>query len=171
MKITKVYPPHWFTKMDNPNLQLVIQGNDLANAQVTLGHKSELEHKIISHTNNYIVLNVDTSEVKSNTCYTLQLKRNSETVKEDYKFLPRRNKIIEPLSMKDTIYLLMPDRFAITDNKHRSKNCVIDACNLDCWHGGTLKGMTAHVGDIADMGFTAIWHTPVFENKQGGHSH
>lgn len=166
MKITKVYPPHWFAKMDNPNLQLVIQGNDLANAQVTLGHKSELEHKIISHTNNYIVLNVDTSEVKSNTCYTLQLKRNSETVKEDYKFLPRRNKIIEPLSMKDTIYLLMPDRFAITDNKHRSKNCVIDACNPDCWHGGTLKGMTAHVGDIADMGFTAIWHTPVFENKQ-----
>lgn len=26
--------------------------------------------------------------------------------------------------------------------------------------------MTNHVGDIADMGFTAIWHTPVFENKQ-----
>ena len=26
--------------------------------------------------------------------------------------------------------------------------------------------MKAHIGDIADMGFTAIWHTPVFENKQ-----
>lgn len=68
--------------------------------------------------------------------------------------------------MKDVIYLLMPDRFAITDNKHCLEKNVIDKNKPDCWHGGTLKGMTAHVGDIADMGFTAIWHTPIFENKQ-----
>lgn len=68
--------------------------------------------------------------------------------------------------MKDVIYLLMPDRFAITNSKHCLKRNVIDKSNPDCWHGGTLEGMTAHVVDIADMGFTAIWHTPVFENKQ-----
>lgn len=81
-------------------------------------------------------------------------------------FFPRRNKMIDTLSMKDAIYLLMPDRFAITNNEHCLKRNVIDKSNPDCWHGGTLEGMMAHVGDIADMGFTAIWHTPVFENKQ-----
>lgn len=112
------------------------------------------------------MLNVNTSDVKSNTSYKLQLKRNGEVEAQEYKFLPRRNKRIETLSMKDVIYLLMPDRFAITDNKHCLEKNVIDKNKPDCWHGGTLKGMTAHVGDIADMGFTAIWHTPIFENKQ-----
>lgn len=166
MEITKIYPPCWFANMNNPKLQLVIQGNDLANARVTIGDKLELEHKIISHTNNYIVLDVDTSKVKSNTSYKLQLKRNGEVEAKEYKILPRRNKRIETLSMKDVIYLLMPDRFALTNNKQCLEKNVIDKNNPDCWHGGTLKGMTNHVGDIADMGFTAIWHTPVFENKQ-----
>lgn len=166
MEITKIYPPCWFANMNNPILQLIICGNDLENAHVTVGRKFELKHEIICHTNNFIVLDVDTSDAKSNTSYTLQLKRHSEVETQEYKFFPRRNKRIETLSMKDAIYLLMPDRFAITDNKHCLHRNVIDKSTPDCWHGGTLKGMTAHVGDIADMGFTAIWHTPVFENKQ-----
>ena len=117
MEIRKIYPPCWFANMDNPKLQLIIKGDDLANARITVGCELELEHKIISHTNNYIVLNVDTSKVKSNTSYKLQLKRNGEVEAPKYKFLPRRNKRIETLSMKDVIYLLMPDRFALTNNK------------------------------------------------------
>ena len=166
MEITKIYPPYWFAKMNNPILQLVICGGDLANAHVDIMGGPKLKNEIITISNNYIVLNVDTSDAKSNTTYRLQLKRNGETVEEEYKFLPRRNKAFEALSMKDAIYLLMPDRFAITDSKHCLKRNVIDENNPDCWHGGTLEGMKAHIGDIADMGFTAIWHTPVFENKQ-----
>lgn len=166
MEITKIYPPCWFANMNNPILQLIICGGDLANAHVDIVGKSKLNYEIISNTNHCIVLNVDTSDVKSNTSYSLQLRKNSEIVTEKYIFFTRRNKIIEALSMKDAIYLLMPDRFAITHNKHCLKRNVIDKSDPDCWHGGTLEGMMAHVGDIADMGFTAIWHTPVFENKQ-----
>ena len=166
MEITKIYPPCWFAKMNNPILQLVICGGDLANAHVDIMGKPNLNYEIISKTNNCIVLNVDTSDVGFNTTYRLQLKRNGETVEEEYKFLPRRNKTFEALSMKDAIYLLMPDRFAITDSKRCLNRNVIDKSNPDCWHGGTLRAMMAHIGDIANMGFTAIWHTPVFENKQ-----
>lgn len=166
MEITKIYPPCWFAKMNNPILQLVICGGDLANAHVDIMGKPNLNYEIISKTNNCIVLNVDTSDVGFNTIYSLQLRRNGETVEKKYNFLPRRNRAIEALSMKEAIYLLMPDRFAITDSKYCLNRNVIDKSNPDCWHGGTLKGMMDHIGDIADMGFTAIWHTPVFENKQ-----
>lgn len=166
MEITKIYPPCWFAKMNNPILQLVICGGDLVNAHVDIMGKPNLNYEIISKTNNCIVLNVDTSDVEFNTIYSLQLRRNGETVEKKYNFLPRRNWAIEALSMKDAIYLLMPDRFAITDSKHCLNRNVIDKNNPDCWHGGTLEGMKGHIGDIADMGFTAIWHTPVFENKQ-----
>ena len=166
MEITKIYPPYWFAKMNNPILQLVICGGDLENAHVDIMGKPSLNYEIISKTNNCILLNVDTSDVGFNTIYSLQLRRNGETVEKKYNFLPRRNRAIEALSMKDAIYLLMPDRFAITDSKNCLNRNVIDKSNPYCWHGGTLKGMMAHIGDIADMGFTAIWHTPVFENKQ-----
>ena len=166
MEITKIYPPCWFAKMNNPKLQLVICGGDLANAHVDIMGKPNLNYEIISKTNNCIVLNVDTSDVGFNTIYSLQLRRNGETVEKKYNFLPRRNRAIEALSMKDAIYLLMPDRFAITGSKNCLNRNVIDKSNPDCWHGGTLKGMMDHIGDIANMGFTAIWHTPVFENKQ-----
>lgn len=166
MEITKIYPPCWFAKMNNPKLQLVICGGDLANAHVDIMGKPNLNYEIISKTNNCIVLNVDTSDVGFNTIYSLQLRRNGETVEKKFNFLPRRNRAIEALSMKDAIYLLMPDRFAITGSKNCLNRNVIDKSNPDCWHGGTLKGMMDHIGDIADMGFTAIWHTPVFENKQ-----
>lgn len=75
MEITKIYPPCWFAKMNNPILQLVICGNDLANVRVEIGRKLELGYEIVSNTNDYIVLNVDTSGVKSNTSYSLQLKK------------------------------------------------------------------------------------------------
>lgn len=166
MEITKIYPPCWFAKMNNPILQLVICGGDLANAHVDIMGKPNLNYEIIGNTNNCIVLNVDTSDVGFNTSYSLQLRRNGETVEKKYKFLPRINRAIETLSMKDVIYLLMPDRFAMTDSKHCLNRNVMDKSNPYCWHGGTLDGMKAHIGDIADMGFTAIWHTPVFENKQ-----
>ena len=107
MEITKLYPPFWFAKMDNPILQLVICGGDLANAHVDIMGKPNLNYEIVSNTNNYIVLNVETSGAKSNTTYRLQLKRNGETEEEEYKFLPRRNRAIEALSMKDDIYVLM----------------------------------------------------------------
>ena len=89
MKITKIYPPCWFAKMNNPILQLVICGGDLANAHVDIMGKPNLNYEIISNTNNCIVLNVDTSDAKSNTTYSLQLKRNNETVEEEYKFCKR----------------------------------------------------------------------------------
>lgn len=166
MEITKIYPPYWFTNMNNPIFQLIICGSDLANVGASIGYKHQLKCDIIRNTDNDLILNVDTCDVNSNTGYSLQLKRNSETVEKEYKFVSRRHKTTEALSMKDVIYLLMPDRFAVSSKRNCLKRNVIDRDNPDCWHGGTLKGMTAHVGDIADMGFTAIWHTPVFENKQ-----
>lgn len=166
MEISMIYPPCWFAKMNNPSLQLVICGDDLVDARVKIECENEPSYEIVNQTNDYIVLEVDTGDVKPNTIYTVQLKRNGKTVEEKYNFFPRRDKRIEALSIKDAIYLLMPDRFAITDNRNSLKRNVIDKSNPDCWHVGTLKGMTAHVGDIADMGFTAIWHTLVFENRQ-----
>lgn len=93
MEIIRIYPPCWFANMDNPKLQLVIQGDDLANARVTIDGEVELEHEIICHTYNYIVLNVNTGGVKSNTSYKLLL-RDIQLIPTLHPFETAKNRIL-----------------------------------------------------------------------------
>lgn len=165
MEIRRIDPPCWFACMNNHYLQLIVYGVDLRNSNVEIKYDIELDFEIVNKTEDYIILDVDVSDVKPNTKFVLSLSRDGIAVSEDYCFLPRRNKRIESLSMKDSIYLLMPDRFS-TEAASSNKRLKIDVDNPYCWHGGSINGMTNHIDDIADMGFTAIWHTPVFENAQ-----
>lgn len=48
MEITKIYPPCWFAKMNNPILQLVICGGDLTNAHVDIMGCPKLKNEIIT---------------------------------------------------------------------------------------------------------------------------
>lgn len=164
MEIRRIDPPCWFACMNNRYLQLIVYGADLKDAKVEIKYDIVLAYEIVNMTDSYIILYVDVSGVKHNTKFVLSLSKNGRTVEENYSFFPRRNKRIESFSMKDSIYLLMPDRFSV--EAASSKRLKTDTTNPDCWHGGTIKGMTKHINDIADMGFTAIWHTPVFENAQ-----
>lgn len=166
MEILRIDPPNWFANMNNRTLQLIVYGNDLLGVHVSLEYQQELKETIVSNTYDYLILNIDISKVKSNTHCVLSFEKGGVIIKKKYHFLARRDKQTETLSMKDAIYLLMPDRFSISRNKYKMKGIPVDKNKPNCWHGGTIEGMTAHLDDIADMGFSAVWHTPVLENDQ-----
>jgi alpha-amylase len=70
---------------------------------------------------------------------------------------------------EEFIYFLMVDRFH--DDLERRPASAIERCTvaqprerLRRFCGGTLKGITNHLGYIADLGCTAIWLSPIFEN-------
>lgn len=62
-----------------------------------------------------------------------------------------------------TIYQLLTDRFASTDDK------IFDCINLGDYCGGTFKGIIQHLDYIAGMGFNAIWISPPLKNKEGSY--
>ena len=62
-----------------------------------------------------------------------------------------------------SIYQLLTDRFASTDDK------IKDCTNLDNYCGGTFKGIIQHLDYIAGMGFNAIWISPPLKNKPGSY--
>jgi alpha-amylase len=70
---------------------------------------------------------------------------------------------------EEFIYFLMVDRFHDDYNrtpvagKNRSRGCGT-AASLSRFCGGTLKGITKHLDYIRDLGATALWLSPVFEN-------
>ncbi len=62
------------------------------------------------------------------------------------------------------LYFALVDRFADGDTTN-DRNVDIHAKGT--FHGGDLKGLVAHLDEIADLGVTALWITPVVKNIDG----
>ena len=62
------------------------------------------------------------------------------------------------------IYQLMTDRFATTDNP--PKECNVTLMN---YCGGNHQGLTNKLDYIKDMGFDAIWISPIVKNAEGSY--
>lgn len=60
----------------------------------------------------------------------------------------------------EVLYFVVLDRFANGD----PKNDVAVSAHKGAFHGGDLKGLTAQLDEIASLGVTAIWLTPIVDN-------
>ena len=64
----------------------------------------------------------------------------------------------------EVLYFVIVDRFADGDPKN---NRNVDIKAKGAFHGGDLKGLTRHLDEIASLGVTALWITPVVKNMDG----
>jgi alpha-amylase len=68
-------------------------------------------------------------------------------------------RVVPQQSWRDAIlYFVVLDRYADGDT---ANDAGVDRRNPGGWHGGDLAGLTAHLDEIADLGATAIWITPI----------
>lgn len=66
----------------------------------------------------------------------------------------------------EMFYFIMVDRF---NNGDTNNDFDVNTVDSKAYHGGDFKGITEKLDYIKDMGFTAIWLTPVFENESLGY--
>ena len=59
------------------------------------------------------------------------------------------------------LYFVVLDRFA---NGNRANDAEVDVNAKGTFHGGDLAGLTEHLDEIASLGVTALWITPVVDN-------
>ncbi|MCA1062020.1 alpha-amylase [Rossellomorea aquimaris] len=72
----------------------------------------------------------------------------------------------ERMWQDETIYFLMVDRF---NNGDTSNDKNVDAKDPKAYQGGDFQGVIDKLDYIKDMGFTAIWLTPIFDNQPMGY--
>ena len=68
------------------------------------------------------------------------------------------------------IYQLLTDRFAYANNANSSSHCGPNGtgtCNMNLYNGGTFQGIIDHLDYIANMGFDAIWISPIPRQYEG----
>ncbi|CAD5265273.1 MULTISPECIES: alpha-amylase family glycosyl hydrolase [unclassified Imperialibacter] len=75
---------------------------------------------------------------------------------------------------EEFIYFLLIDRFhddhARTPSPHAKKRSGFgNADQLQTFCGGTIRGITKHLDYIHDLGCTALWLSPLFENNEAAY--
>lgn len=171
-KIDRIEPAYWWVGMENNQLELLIYGKDIAQFTPSVDNKN-IQISAVKKTgnNNYLFLNLDLSKAvsgKFNIDFSKKGKRNNFFVAYELKERNQNSKLREGFNSADVIYLITPDRFANAD----ISNDVVKTMNEKTInrndgygrHGGDIKGMTNHLDYMAEMGFTAVWPTPVLTN-------
>lgn len=170
MEIKKVAPSFWWAGMKNPELQILLYGEDLALSDVSVsGEGIYLKETVRQDNPNYLLLYLDLSEAKAQT-FQILLKYGKKKLQIPYelKSRVRRGEDVKGFTSEDVLYLIMPDRFAngnpendVVDGMREKK---IDRADSFARHGGDIQGISNHLDYIADLGVTAIWLNPTQEN-------
>lgn len=170
MEIKKMAPSFWWAGMKNPELQILLYGEDLALSDVSVSGEGICLKEIVRQDNpNYLLLYLDLSEAKAQT-FQILLKHGKKKLQIPYelKSRVRRGEDVKGFTSEDVLYLIMPDRFAngnpendVVDGMRENK---VDRTDSFARHGGDIQGISNHLDYIADLGVTAIWLNPTQEN-------
>ena len=166
-------PPFWWADMPTSDLQLMLNGENIGELvpELKYGGITIVETKSLENPN-YLVLYLSISDGTKPGSFEIKLKEGKKTkIKFDYVLKERTTDTNRNLGFdaSDVIYLLMPDRFA---NGNTENDVIegmlegVDRTNPDARHGGDIKGVSDHLDYINDLGMTAVWLTPTFENDQ-----
>lgn len=176
-QIEEVDPPYWWTGMQCDTLQVMIAGDGIRDAQVTLDNYAgvTLDSIVRLDSPNYQFLYFTITDEAKPGELALTFMQDGKKCKVNYELRQRDRRAMDypGFDASDVLYLIMPDRFSDGDssnNQHESiKNAVeVDRNDPNARHGGDIKGILNHLGYIDSLGVTAIWVNPVLENDMPG---
>ena len=171
-QVERIEPMNWWVDMKNQDLQLLVHGKQIGETNPVINYAGVSIKKITkAESNNYLFIDLVISGNTKPGTFQLSFNKNGKTVFTYDYVLQQRIKNASQLqgfTAADVIYLITPDRFANGDVSNdvvtgmREKK--IDRKNDYGRHGGDIRGIIDHLDYIAEMGYTAIWPTPLLEN-------
>lgn len=169
-----IEPAFWWSGMKNPELQLMVYGDNIAGFRPSVSYPGvTLKSAVSLESPNYLLIYLDVKNAKPGT-FDLIFTKDKKTFKMPYELKARKADAckIKGFDSSDVLYLIMPDRFANgnpqNDNIPLKTTYKTDRTNPNARHGGDLAGIEKHLDYIEDLGVTAIWLNPVLENDMEG---
>ena len=182
-RIDRAEPLCWWTEMNCP-LRLMLQGEDLADAQVTIqklhngkavqgectGLQVTGQHN--AESKNYLFVDLAVNQAGT---YRITLLKNKKKTTVNYTIYNRRegSRERQGFTSADMIYLIMSDRFVDGDSTNNSLQMAEKAnkSNVHGRFGGDIQGIINSLDYIASLGATAIWPTPLLEDNEAAWSY
>lgn len=163
-RVEKVEPPSWWANHTINPVRLMVRGKDLQKAAVKPIDKNfRVSNLRVNGRGDYLFFDVEIPRHARLAKYEFQISTPNGETKIPFEILPpldaKTN--FQGITNDDIIYLIMPDRFADGD---ASNNKDVDRKNSRAWHGGDFKGITSKIPYLKELGITAIWLTPWYDN-------
>ena len=171
-------PAFWWSGMKNPELQLMVYGENIASFRPSVSYPGvKLKSSVALESPNYLLVYLDVENAQPGS-FDITFTKDKKQIKMPYELKARKKDAckIKGFDSSDVLYLIMPDRFAngdpTNDNLVMKTAYKTDRNDPSARHGGDLAGIEKHLDYIEDLGVTAIWLNPVLENDmQGGSYH
>jgi neopullulanase len=171
----KVEPPSWWAGHTINPVRVLVTGTDLLGARVTPEPGSPLEASNVyvypAGTALFFDLRISPSAKPGDYRLTLDNGAGRAVVHFSINPPPDPAKNFQGVTSDDVIYLIMPDRFSDCDPKNNnpadSPPEANDRKNPRAWHGGDLRGVIEHLPYLKELGATAVWLTPWYDNWNG----
>ena len=178
MNVNKIDPPFWYAGMQNPELQLMVYGEDIGNSSVTVNYPGvSLSSTVKLESPNYLIVYLRLEKDVKPGKVALTFAQGKKKIVKEYELKARGKKSCEHkgFDASDALYLLMPDRFANgnpdNDQIPGMAEYKVDRNDPNARHGGDLAGIEQNLDYFSDLGITALWFTPVLENNMTGGSY
>ncbi|HLT51596.1 MAG TPA: glycoside hydrolase family 13 protein [Arenibacter sp.] len=170
--IERIEPPHWWAGLKNTELQLLVKEDGIFSAVPEIAKEGITIKKVAKGDSpNYLFIDLEISKEVGPGKFNIVFKLEDGNTKIQTYELKERNRPATDyvgFNSSDVIYLITPDRFANADPENdivsHLKEKTIDRGLDYARHGGDIKGMTQHLDYIEEMGYTAIWPSPLLTN-------
>jgi glycosidase len=167
----RIEPPIWWIGMEEPFLQIMVYGKNIAKAEPEINYKGlKILKKHTVENPNYLFIDLQIDESTKPGIFTINFTLGNKSLSCNYELKTKLADVKKHngFNSSDVIYLIMPDRFAngnpALDNQENMLEKV-DRKNPDGRHGGDLKGISSHLDYFNKLGVTTLWLNPVFESN------
>jgi glycosidase len=169
-QVAKVEPPSWWPGHSTSTVLLLVRGRDLAAARVESAPGVSVSGAPrVSASGTSLLVDVAIDPAATPGVRRLRVTTASGAAEIPFEIrspLPREGRF-QGFGPDDVVYLIMPDRFAngdaTNDDPPRSRG-LLDRGKTRYYHGGDLQGVIDRLPYLKDLGITAIWTTPVYDN-------
>ena len=172
--VLKVEPPSWWSRHTINPVRLLVRGKNLNDARVrSSGSAMQVSDVRINQAGTYLFVNVRISPSARPGSYplTLTTPQGDTTIPFTIEAPLAASTHFQGITQNDVIYLIMPDRFADGDQSNNSPAdapaAANDRKNPRAFHGGDLRGIINHLGYLKELGVTALWLNPWYDNWNG----
>ena len=175
-QIQRIEPPFWFSGMHNPLLQILFYGTNIAQCQITIENSTAISNVKRTENPNFLFVTINTQKIKTTQIDFIFKRKDKSTFIQKYELRKRRKNasIRKSFDSSDSIYLLMPDRFANGNPNNQNDITTTEKYNRDLpggRHGGDIEGIIQNLDYIQSLGITTIWSTPLCEDNEAEFSY
>jgi glycosidase len=168
-QVTKIDPPSWWVGHAINPVRVLIRGNNLSGARITAPAGLRIGTPKINAAGTYILVDIQMGPEAKPGTHQLKITTPNGTAMAPFEVLrplPREGRF-QGFSPADVMYLIMIDRFSDGDrlnNDPAQSRGLYDRGNNFYYHGGDLQGVIDRLPYLKDLGVTALWLTPWYDN-------